>query len=61
MTNKTWEDETYTAKTMMWVDPGMIEVLSGKIRNKSKVELEIDLDAHCNTCFDATDSEAPEL
>ena len=49
------------AKTMMWVDPGMVKVLPGKIRNKSKCEVEIDLDAYCNTYFDATDSEAPEL
>ena len=39
----------------------MAKLLSGKIRKKSKCELEIELDAYCNTYFDATDSEAPEL
>ena len=59
--NKIWEDETYTAKTMMCVDPDMVNVLSGKLRNKAKCELEIDLDTYCNTHFEATDNEASEI
>ena len=35
-TNEIWDDDTYTANTMMWVDPSMVQVLSGNVRNKSK-------------------------
>lgn len=41
MTDQNSEHDTYTAK------PGMIEVASGNPRNKSKCELEINLDANC--------------
>ena len=55
MTNKIWEDKTYTANTMMWVDPSMVQVMSENIRNKSKFELEFDLNAYCNTFFEEQD------
>ena len=61
MTDKIWDDDTYTAKTMMWVDPDMAKVISGRIRNKSKCEVDIDLDTSCNTYFEATETEAPEI
>ena len=44
----------------MWVDPSMVQVMSGKIRNKSKCELEIDLNAYCNAFFEERDNDATE-
>ena len=61
MTDKIWDGDTYTAKTMMWVDPDMAKVISGRIRNKSKCEVDIDLDTYCNTYFEATETEVPEI
>ena len=61
MADNIWEDEAYTAKRTMWLDPDMVQVLSGKLRNKAMCELEIDLDTYCNTYFEATDNEAPEI
>ena len=31
MTDKIWDDDTYTAKTMVWVDPDMAKIISGRI------------------------------
>ena len=60
MTNNILDNDTYTANTMMWVDPSMVQVTSGKIRNKSKCELEFDLNAYCNTYFEERDDNATE-
>ena len=61
ITNKVWDDDTYRANTMMWVDPSMVQITSGKIQNKSKCELEFDLNAYCNTFFEEQDDNAAEL
>ena len=60
MTKTIWDDETYTANAMMWVDPGVVQVLSGGIKNKSKCEVAIDLVDYCNTHYEAPDEQAPE-
>ena len=44
----------------MWVDPGVVTVLSGNVQNKSKCELEIDLEVYCKTYFEAPNEEALE-
>ena len=51
ITNMVWDDDTYRANTMMWVDPSMVQITSGNIRNRTKCELEFDLDAYCNIFF----------
>ena len=45
---------------MMWIDPSMVQVMSRKIRNKSKCELEIDLNPYCNAFFEERDGDATE-
>ena len=60
MTNEIYDDGTYIANAMMWVDASMVEVMSGKIQNKSKCELELDLNAYCNAFFEQRDDNDTE-
>ena len=38
---------TFTANTMAWVDPTAVTITSGKIRNRKKCTLELDLNTYC--------------
>ena len=54
MTNQFWDDDTFTADTMIWVDPRMITIILRGLKNKMKCELEIDLNFYCKTYYSAT-------
>ena len=65
MTNEVYNNDTFKAKTMNWVDPRMVNIVSGSLKNKVKCELEFDLDSYWKIYFstseDKEDDDLAEL
>lgn len=46
LTPRVWDDKSFKANTMMWVDPTMVRVVSGHLNNKKKCQLEFNTRAY---------------